>query len=151
MNRWHRMINESPEAVHNVHNVQKEDERKTFEHYEQIEHGTERFKNAYSRISSLPRPSEFNKERWVQIQSDASAFTHLWASQAEALGWNPESTFALRGGLIPLIEGGDLLAVCEKTAVIRSPDGKQFNTCRFVALPGEAAPSWRVWASWCEP
>jgi hypothetical protein len=64
---------------------------------------------------------------------------------------NPGDVFTIPDGLIPLIEGGDIFAVCEKTAVVRAPNRKQFNTICLAALPGEAAPKWRVWASWCEP
>lgn len=103
------------------------------------------------RLCTMPRPVIYSAERWAQIQADAKSFLDLWGSQVAALGWNPEDVFAIPDGLIPLIEGGDILAVCEKTAVVRAPSGKQFNTIRFKALSGEAAPQWRVWASWCEP
>jgi hypothetical protein len=103
------------------------------------------------RLCAMPRPAIYSAERWAQIQSDAKSFFDLWGSQVAALGWKPDDVFAIPDGLISLIEGGDILAVCEKTAVVRSSNGKQFNTIRFKALSGETAPQWRVWASWCEP
>jgi hypothetical protein len=109
------------------------------------------FSNHAARFCALPCPTGYPAERWQQIQADAKEFAHLWGSQVSALGWNPDSVFAVPDGLIPLIEGGDILAVCEKTAVVRASNRKQFNTIRFKALPGEANPRWRVWASWCEP
>ena len=99
----------------------------------------------------MPRPTIYSAERWAQIQADAKSFVDLWGAQVAALGWKPDNVFAIPDGLIPLIEGGDILAVCEKTAVVRAPSGKQFNTIRFKALSGESLPRWRVWASWCEP
>lgn len=111
----------------------------------------EDFLNSADRFCAIPRPEIYSAERWAQIQADARSFCDLWGSQVASLGWNPDSVFAVPDGLIPLIEGGDILAVCEKTAVVRAPSRKQFNTIRFKALSGEAAPSWRVWASWCEP
>lgn len=102
-------------------------------------------------FSATPRPATYSTERWQQIQADAKEFVHLWGSQVSALGWNPDAVFAIPDGLIALIEGGEILAVCEKTAVVRAPNRKQFNTIRFATLPGEAIPKWRVWASWCEP
>lgn len=102
-------------------------------------------------FSAMPRPGTYSAERWQQIQADAKEFVHLWGSQVSALGWKPDNVFAIPYGLIPLIEGGEILAVCEKTAVVRASNRKQFNTIRFAMLPGEAAPKWRVWASWCEP
>ncbi len=103
------------------------------------------------RLCAMPRPAIYSAGRWAQIQADAKSFFDLWGSQVAALGWQPDNVFAIPDGLIPMIEGGDILAVCEKTAVVRSRGGKQFNTIRFKALSGEAAPKWRVWASWCEP
>ena len=99
----------------------------------------------------MPRPATYSAERWQQIQADAKEFVHLWGSQVSALGWNPDAVFAVPDGLIVLIEGGEILAVCEKTAVVRAHNRKQFNTIRFATLPGEAIPKWRVWTSWCEP
>lgn len=109
------------------------------------------FLNHADRFCAMPCPSIYSVERWAQIQADVKSLCDLWGSQVVALGWNPTSVFAIPDGLIPLIEGGDILAVCEKTAVIRAPSQKQFNTIRFKALSGETAPKWRVWASWCEP
>jgi len=109
------------------------------------------FSSYAARFSAMPRPATYSTERWQQIQADAKEFVHLWGSQVSALGWNPDSVFAIPDGLILLIEGGEILAVCEKTAVVRTPSRKQFNTIRFATLPGEAIPRWRIWASWCEP
>lgn len=109
------------------------------------------FSNYAERFCTMPRPSIYSAELWAQLQSDAKSFFDLWGAQVAALGWTPDDVFAIPDGLIPLIEGGDILAVCEKTAVVRSSNGKQFNTIRFKALSGEDAPQWRVWASWCEP
>ncbi len=109
------------------------------------------FSSHATRFSTMPCPAMYSAERWQQIQADAKEFVHLWGSQVSALGWNPDTVFAIPDGLIPLIEGGEILAVCEKTAVVRAPNRKQFNTIRFATLPGEAIPKWRVWASWCEP
>jgi hypothetical protein len=109
------------------------------------------FLNHATRFCAMPCPAKYPAQRWQQIRTDAEKFAHLWGSQVSALGWNTDNVFAIPDGLIPLIEGGDILAVCEKTAVVRAPNRKQFNTIRFAALPGEAHPKWRVWASWCEP
>ena len=109
------------------------------------------FRDHAARLCTMPCPSIYSAQRWQQIQADAKRFAHLWGSQVSALGWNPDDVFAIPDGLIPLIEGGDILAVCEKTAVVRATNRKQFNTIRFAALPGETAPKWRFWASWCEP
>ena len=109
------------------------------------------FLNHAAKFCAMPCPATYSAQRWQQIQSDAKRFSHLWRSQASALGWKPDDVFAIPDGLVTLIEGGDILAVCEKTAVVRAPNRKQFNTIRFAALPGETAPKWRVWTSWCEP
>lgn len=104
-----------------------------------------------NRFCSMPCPAIYSAECWGQIQADAKSFSDLWGSMVSALGWNPDDVFAIPDGLIPMIEGGDILAVCEKTAVVRAPSRKQFNTIRLALLPGDAAPRWRVWASWSEP
>ncbi len=109
------------------------------------------FTNHAARFCAMPCPAIYSPQRWQQVQADAKQFSHLWGSQVAALGWKPDDVFAIPDGLIPLIEGGDILAVCEKTAVVRAPNRRQFNTIRFAALSGEPAPKWRVWASWCEP
>ena len=108
------------------------------------------FLNHAAKFCALPCPAIYSAQRWQQIQADAERFAQLWGSQVSALGWKPDDVFAIPNGLIILIEGGDILAVCEKTAVVRAPNRKQFNTIRFAALPGEPAPKWRIWASWCE-
>jgi len=110
-----------------------------------------RFHDHAARLCTMPCLAMYSAQRWRQIRIDAEKFAHLWGSQLSALGWNPDNVFAIPDGLIPLIEGGDILAVCEKTAVVRAPNRKQFNTIRFAALPGDTAPKWRVWVSWCEP
>ncbi len=104
-----------------------------------------------ARFCAMSCPVIYSPQRWQQIQADAEKFAHLWGSQVSALGWNSEDIFTIPDGLITLIEGGDILAVCEKTAVVRAPNRKQFNNVRLAALPGETAPKWRVWASWCDP
>ena len=109
------------------------------------------FLSHVARFCAMTCPAIYSAQRWEQIQADAEKFAHLWGSQVSALGWNPDDVFVIPDGLIPLIEGGDILAVCEKTAVVRATNRKQFNTIRFAALPGEPSPRWRVWASWCEP
>jgi hypothetical protein len=112
---------------------------------------SKQFHDHGARFCATPCPAIYSAQRWQQIQTDAKRFAHLWGAQVSALGRNPDNVFLLPDGLITLIEGGDILAVCEKTAVVRAPNRKQFNTIRFAALPGEAHPKWRVWASWCEP
>jgi len=109
------------------------------------------FHDYAARFCATPCPAIYSAQRWQQIQADAKRFSDLWGSQVSALGWNLENVFTIPDGLIPLIEGGDILAVCEKTAVVRAPNRKQCNTIRFAALPGDTAPKWRVWVSWCEP
>lgn len=109
------------------------------------------FSDHTARFCAIPCPAIYSAQRWQQIRADAERFYHLWGSQVSALGWRPGDEFAIPDELIPLIEGGDILAVCEKTVVVRASNRKQFNTIRFAALPGEAAPKWRIWASWCEP
>ena len=111
----------------------------------------EDFSNHTHRFCAMPCPAMFSDARWAQIQTDAKSFFDLWGSQVAALGWNPDVVFSIPDGLIFLIEGGDILAVCEKTAVVRARSRKQFNTIRFKALSGETTPKWRIWDSWCEP
>jgi len=121
-----------PPTVAPVATVAVADSQKSFDH-----DSFDECAESFVALCTMPRPAAYTPERWQQIVSDAKAFRDLWHSQAEGLGWKPETIFTLRGGLIPLIEGGDVLAICERTAVIRSLNRKQFNTCRFTALPDE--------------
>jgi hypothetical protein len=75
------------------------------------------FRDHAAKLCTMPCPAIYSPRRWQQIQADAKKLAHLWGSQLPALGWNPDNLFATPDGLIPLIEGGDILAVCEKTAV----------------------------------
>ncbi len=106
---------------------------------------------ALTRLQAMRRPADMTTGRWAQLLADAARFADSWGSFAASLGWQPAMAYAQPGGLIPWIDGGDILAICERSAVIRSGDLLQINCWRYDRLTGEPAASWRCWSSLNEP
>lgn len=106
---------------------------------------------ALAELQAMQQPTDMMSERWVQLQTDATRFAELWGDFALSLGWRPDMAYAVPGGLVPFIDGDDILAICECSAVVRSIDRRQTNVWRYDQLTGEPAASWRCWSSWNDP
>jgi len=80
---------------------------------------------------SKPIP-KFTEERWHQLLNDGGRFLDLWATRAAELGWSAEDVFGVSndaadsgqhaGGLVFLIQGGDVVDVRADRATIRMLD-----------------------------
>lgn len=100
----------------------------------------------------LTRPlAGFGTGRWRQIIDDGGRFLDRWASQAAAVGWSAADVFGLHPaapasrydgmGLVPLIGGGEVIAVEPDHAVIRMQCGACL-TYYLRRLRPDAVPVW---------
>jgi hypothetical protein len=90
-------------------------------------------------------PDWLSPDRWNDVLADAENFLSRWGAAAHALGWTaldlfgvhptvPASRFDLMG-LLPLIQGGTVIALTEDGATLRRMTGAVLNYRRCTA-PG---------------
>jgi hypothetical protein len=90
-------------------------------------------------------PDWLGPDRWEALLSDAENFLSRWGAAAHALGWTaldlfgvhptvPASRFDLMG-LLPLVQGGAVIAMTEDGATLRRETGAVLNYRRCTA-PG---------------
>jgi hypothetical protein len=90
-------------------------------------------------------PDWLGPDRWEALLSDAENFLSRWGAAAHALGWTaldlfgvhptvPASRFDLMG-LLPLVQGGTVIALTEHGATLRRETGAAMNYRRCTA-PG---------------
>jgi len=87
----------------------------------------------FARLDSSSPPKGFSPARWRQIIDDGGRFLDRWASQAEALGWDTAAVFGVDpaapgwrldlAGLVVLIDGADVTAITDRTAMLRLRTG----------------------------
>lgn len=78
-------------------------------------------------------PAVVRTDRWQQLVGDASRFLGQLGHDAAAAGWDTASLFGVHtekpaerldySGLIWLLRGNDVVAICPKTARIRTRSG----------------------------
>ena len=92
---------------------------------------------ALARLSLTPRPEGFGRKQWDQILSDAEQFVEDWGEKAAALEWRFLDVFGVHVrapaarydgmGLVPLIRGGEIVALDGHRATIRMPTGSELT------------------------
>jgi hypothetical protein len=94
------------------------------------------FRGAFDTLIARP-PEGVGNQRWVQAITDAESFLSTWGEQARAFGWTAEDLFRLDQinrydtmGLIWLLQGCPVVALTERTAIIRKPTGNQLTFYR---------------------
>lgn len=120
-----------------------------------IEHGTgvpREWAEGFARLDLTNRPTGFTDKRWRQLIDDGGRFLDRWGAEAERLGWKAEDVFGVHPvvpsarydlmGLVPLIGGGNVVAVTENRATIRRQTGAELTYLRLAME--EAVAIWEV-------
>jgi hypothetical protein len=84
----------------------------------------------------------FSHERWRELIGDGGRFLDEWGNTAAALGWSPQDLFGIHPtdpethpealGLVPLIGGGEVVAISQISATIRDHSGRELVYLRRV-------------------
>jgi len=105
-------------------------------------------------LKQMPTPEWVGADRWLEMIEDGDAFLSSWASAAHDLGWTALHLFGVHAvapgsrydvmGMVPLLTGGRVSALTERTAIIRQRSGATLiytraNTCGAVLLCGGRA------------
>ena len=88
---------------------------------------------SFARLDIAEGPPDFTENAWRQLIEDGGRFLDRWAHEAARLGWSaldvfgvhpaaPSTTYAAIG-LVPLIRGGDVVAIRSDHATVRTPGG----------------------------
>lgn len=92
-------------------------------------------------LEETNEPLECFGERWKTMAADAGAFLERWGRTAYLLGWDvlalygvhpdaPAARFDVMG-LIPLLNGGRVIAITKEGATIRAPSRATLNYRRL--------------------
>lgn len=83
----------------------------------------------------MPTPTDWPTARWATLQEDARVFLDTWGGQADRLGWTAHDLFSVHSGasyarvdamgLVPLLGGRRVVALCEEGAAIEVSAGTQ--------------------------
>lgn len=89
-----------------------------------------RWAEGFARLDIAGRPPDFTEKAWRQLIEDGGRFLDRWASEAARLGWTALDVFGVHPaapstnydaiGLVPLIRGGDVVAIGLDRATIRT-------------------------------
>ncbi len=89
-------------------------------------------------------PDWMMPDRWEVLLHDAERFLDRWSSTAQAMGWTALDLFGVHPnrpaarfdvmGVLPQLQGGEVIALTEKGASIKRPSGAGFRFSR--PLPG---------------
>lgn len=111
----------------------------TAEHEERTATGAEgsgcpeSWANGFAQLDCSAPPPGFSPRAWQQVLDDGGRFLNRWAAEAKRLGWTAEDVFGVHAaapgarvdgmGLVPLINGGEVISISGGRASIRMPGG----------------------------
>jgi hypothetical protein len=88
----------------------------------------------FARLDLSAPPRGFSDARWRTVVNDGGRFLDRWAEEAARLGWQATDVFGVHPiapsarfdamGLVPIISGGEVISINERSATIRSPGGQ---------------------------
>ena len=88
----------------------------------------------FARLDLASPSNGFSIARWRIMIDDGGRFLDRWATEAAGLGWQATDVFGVHPaapssrfdamGLVPIIGGGEVISITERTATIRSPGGQ---------------------------
>jgi hypothetical protein len=88
---------------------------------------------SFARLDIAERPPDFTEKAWRELIEDGGRFLDRWANEAARLGWTALDVFGVHPaapsttydaiGLVPLIRGGDVVAIGSDRATIRTQGG----------------------------
>jgi hypothetical protein len=89
----------------------------------------------FARLDLASPAPGFSDERWRRLVDDGGRFLDQWAKEAAVLGWSPLDVFGVHPsapaarydamGLVPLISGGEVVALTKTSATIRGRSGRE--------------------------
>jgi hypothetical protein len=122
-----------------------------------IEHGADVARDwaeGFARLDLAAPPPDFSDDRWRTVVNDGGRFLDRWAQEAARLGWQAADVFGVHPiapsarfdamGLVPIIRGGDVTSINERSATIRSPGGQFLIYMRRPS--GRAVCLWEIGA-----
>lgn len=88
---------------------------------------------SFAHLDIAERPPKFSEPAWRRLIDDGGQFLDRWGNEAARLGWSavdvfgvdpaaPSTTYEAMG-LVPLIRGGDIVAIGSDRATIRTQEG----------------------------
>jgi hypothetical protein len=105
----------------------------------------------FARLDVMKPAAGFSQGRWRQLIDDGGHFIDRWAATAAAMGWSAIDVFGLHPdapaarydgmGLVPLISGGEVVAIEVGHATIRAPGG----SCLTYYLRRQTSTGIAVW------
>jgi hypothetical protein len=109
----------------------------------------------FARLCIMARPAGVPLSQWRLVVNAGGTFINRWAARAAALGWGTESIFGCSAdapaarhdlqGLVWLIGEGELFALTDSTATIRTTNGSRLTYRRTVAPPNaRAVAAWEL-------
>ena len=94
---------------------------------------------------------DFSPSAWSDLLADGAAFLKTWGNQAMQLGWRDVDVFGVHPvkpgarvgcwGLVLTIQGGNVIAITDKSATIRRRSGAILIWRRFDV---EQVPLWQL-------
>ena len=88
----------------------------------------------FARLDLASPSTGFSIARWRMVIDDGGRFLDRWATEAAGLGWQAIDVFGVHPaapsarfdamGLVPIIGGGEVISITERSATIRSPGGQ---------------------------
>jgi hypothetical protein len=88
----------------------------------------------FARLDLSAPPQGFGDARWRTVVNDGGRFLDRWADEAARLGWQATDVFGVHPiapstrfdamGLVPIIGGGEVISINERSATILSPGGQ---------------------------
>ena len=96
------------------------------------------------KLLTMPAPAPFSDDRWQALQDDAHNFLRTWGAQAHGFDWTNLDTFAIHRhapqarldamGLVPLLDGCQVVALTEDGAVLVTRSGARQTFRRHQAI-----------------
>lgn len=110
----------------------------------------------FARLCVMAKPAGYSGRRWEQLVNDGGLFLDHFGGQAAALGWRAVDVFGVHPnvpatathcmGLVPLINGGQVLAITADSARLQTPLGAIQTFQRRLAIPPNAIALWELTA-----
>ena len=110
----------------------------------------------FAKLCVMTKPAGYNERRWEQLVNDGGLFLDHFGGQAAALGWRAVDVFGVHPnvpatathcmGLVPLINGGQVVAITADSARLQTPLGAIQTFQRRLAIPPNAIALWELTA-----
>ena len=100
----------------------------------------------FAELNGRSCPDWLSPDRWSGLLSDAEAFLSQWGKAAHQFGWSELDLFGVHPaaptarfdvmGLVPVINGGKVASITERSAAIQTPGGSRLM---FMRRPSSGA------------